>query len=474
MQWQMVLPELLLTAGGLAVIGADLLWRRREVPAAVAAASFVATLAALWPLRGVTGEAWQEMLVVDSFALFFKALFAATGLLVVLLAHPYVERRGIHAGEFYALVVFAVLGMSMMAGSRDLLMIYLGLELLSIGSYVLAGMLKDDDRSLEASLKYFLIGAMTSALLLFGLSLVYGISGSTHVEAIGRAVAVSGEWRPVAVAGMWFLLAGFAFKVAAVPFHMWAPDVYHGAPTPVAALLIAGSEAAAFSAIIRVFTTGFVPLADQWRTIFAVLAVATMTYGNAAALVQTSAKRMMAYSAIAQAGYVLVGLAVGTPEAVGAMLYYLLAYLFMVAGTFAVIAWLSLSRPQEMLDDFEGLGRSVPWVAAAVVVFMISFIGIPPTAGFLGKFYLLRAAVSADMVWLAVIMVINSAISAGYYYGIVRRMYLTQQTASTVALPASTSLVVGVAAVATVLLMLFPQPVIDWLEAAQSVVAMLP
>lgn len=474
MQWQMILPELLLTAGGLAVIGADLLWKRREVSAAVAAASFIATLAGLWPLRGVTGEAWQGMLVVDSFALFFKALFAATGLLVVLLAHPYVERRGLHAGEFYALVVFAVLGMSMMAGSRDLLMIYLGLELLSISSYVLAGMLKDDDRSLEASLKYFLIGAMTSALLLFGLSLVYGVSGSTHVEAIRHAVAVGGDWRPVAVAGMWFLLAGFAFKVAAVPFHMWAPDVYHGAPTPVAALLIAGSEAAAFSAIIRVFTTGFVPLADQWRTIFAVLAVATMTYGNAAALVQTSAKRMMAYSAIAQAGYVLVGLAVGTPEAVGAMLYYLLAYLFMVAGTFAVIAWLSLSRPQEMLDDFEGLGRSVPWVAAAVVVFMISFIGIPPTAGFLGKFYLIRAAVSADMVWLAVVMVVNSAISAGYYYGIVRRMYLTQQTASTVALPASTALVVGVAAAATVLLMLMPQPIINWLNAAQSVVSMLP
>ncbi|HEY8498094.1 MAG TPA: NADH-quinone oxidoreductase subunit N, partial [Limnochordales bacterium] len=357
MAWQMILPEILLAAGGMAAIGADLLGRRRALPAAVAAAAFLATLAALWPLRGVTAEAWQGMLVVDAFALYFKAIFVLTGLLVALLAYPYVERRGIHAGEFYALLVFAVLGMSMMAGSRDLLMIYLGLELLSIGSYVLAGMLKDDERSLEASLKYFLIGAMTSALLLFGLSLVYGIAGSTHVEAVRRAVSAGDAWRGVAVAGMWFMLAGFGFKVAAVPFHMWAPDVYHGAPTPVAALLIAGSEAAAFSAILRVFTTGFAPLADQWRVIFAVLSVATMTYGNAAALVQTSAKRMMAYSAIAQAGYVLVGLAVGTPEGVGAMLYYLLAYLFMVAGTFAVIAWLSLARPQEMLDDFEGLGR---------------------------------------------------------------------------------------------------------------------
>ncbi|WP_324670273.1 NADH-quinone oxidoreductase subunit N [Geochorda subterranea] len=473
MQWLMILPEILLAAGGLAVVAAGVMGRRRETPAALAAATFVAALVALWPLRGITAEAWWGMLVVDSFALFFKALFALTGLLVVPLAHAYVERRGIHAGEFYALIVFAVLGMSMMASSRDLLMIYLGLELLSIGSYVLAGMLKDDDRSLEASLKYFLVGAMTSALLLFGLSLVYGISGSTHVEAIRRAVSAGDGWRGVAVAGMWFMLAGFGFKVAAVPFHMWAPDVYHGAPTPVAALLIAGSEAAAFSAILRVFTTGFGPLANYWQAVFAVLAVATMTYGNAAALVQTSAKRMMAYSAIAQAGYVLVGLAVGTPEGFGAMLYYLLAYLFMVVGTFAVIAWLSLARPEEMLDDFEGLGRSVPWVAAAVVIFMISFIGIPPTAGFLGKFYLIRAAVSADMVWLAVVMVVNSAISAGYYYSIVRRMYLTDRSATVAALPPGTSLVVGLAAAATVLLMLFPQPIIEWLGSAQQVVALL-
>lgn len=472
----MALPELLLAAGGLAVIGADLTWKRREVSGAVAAASFLFALGSLWPAAGVPGEAWQGMLTVDAYALFFKALFLLTGLLVVFLAHPYVVKREIHAGEFYSLLVFAVLGMVMMASSRDLLMIYLGLELLSISSYVLAGMLKDDARSLEASLKYFLIGAMTSALLLFGISLVYGVSGSTHVEAIRQAVAVGSEWRPVALAGMWFLLAAFAFKAAAVPFHMWAPDVYHGAPTPVSALLIAGSEAAAFSAMVRVFSGAFAPLADQWQLIFAVLAVATMTYGNAAALVQTSVKRMMAYSAIAQAGYVLVGLAVGTPDAIGAMLYYLFAYLFMVAGTFAVIAWLSLTRPQEMLDDFEGLGRSVPWVAAATVIFMISFIGIPPTAGFFGKFYLIRAAVGADMVWLAMVMVVNSAISAGYYYGIVRRMYLTsaQPASAPAPLPAGTALAVGVSVAATLLLMLLPQPVLEWLQSAQNLVAMLP
>ncbi|MBE3597695.1 MAG: NADH-quinone oxidoreductase subunit N [Limnochordaceae bacterium] len=484
--WMMVLPQLLLTAGGLAVIGVDLAAKRQELSALTAGLTLVVAAAAVGAAAGRVGEAWQSMLVVDGFSTFFSMLFLVTGALVVLFSLPYVRKKEIHAGEFYSLLVFVVLGMTMMASSRDLLVIWLGLELLSIGSYVLAGMLKDDPRSLEASLKYFLIGAMTSAVLLFGLSLLYGVSGATHLEAIRRAVAVGGPWKSVALVGMWFLAVGFGFKVAAVPFHMWAPDVYHGAPTPVAALLIAGSEAAAFSALIRVFNDAFAPLAADWRAVFTVLAVATMTYGNAVALVQTSAKRMMAYSAIAQAGYVLVGMAVGTPEAVSAMLYYLLAYAFMVLGTFAVIAWLSLSRPDEMLDDFQGLGRRVPWVAALTVLLMLSFIGIPPTAGFAGKFYLIKSAVSAGMVWLAVVMVVNSAISAGYYYGIVRRMYLEgdavrERTAMQQAAPGAASsmplpmqLALVISAAATVLLLLFPQPILDWLGQAQHVVAMLP
>lgn len=498
MNYVALLPELLLAAGGMAVMGADLLWKTARATASVAAVALVAALVAAIPLAGWRTVVWSGMLVVDPFAVYFKMVFLLATLLVVLFSVAYVERRGLHAGEFYALVVFATLGMALMAASPDLLMIYLGLELMSISSYVLAGMLKDDARSLEAALKYFLIGAMTSALLLFGLSLLYGVSGTTGLDGIRAALSAEGPFRAVALAGLWFLLVGFAFKVAAVPFHMWAPDVYHGAPTPVAALLMAGSEAAAFSAIIRVFTTAFAPFDADWRLVFAVLAVATMTYGNAVALVQTSAKRMMAYSAIAQAGYVLVGMAVATAEGVAAMMYYLLAYVFMIAGTFAVIAWLSLSRPEEMLDDFQGLGRRVPWVAAATVVFMVSLIGIPPTAGFFGKFYLIKAAVGADMAWLAVVLVINSAVSAGYYYGIVRRMYLTESPDQTPATPApggfavaepslgaaawapaagkagqapgsvprGMALVVGVCAAVVVLLMLFPHSVLQWLSVA--------
>lgn len=481
--WGAILPQLLLAAGALAVLGVDLTAKRLEWSAGAAMAALAAAGAALVPLWGRHAQTWQDMLVVDGYSVFFQGLFILAGLAVVLLSVPYVRKHAVHAGEFYALVLFAVVGMALMASSADLLVIWLGLELMSISSYALAGMLKGDPRSLEASLKYFLVGAMTSAVLLFGLSLVYGVAGSTHLDSIRRAVMVGGEWKALSLVGLWFLATGFAFKVAAVPFHMWAPDVYHGAPTPISALFIAGSEAAAFSALIRVFTTGFSPLAPEWRTIFAVLAVATMTFGNAAALVQTSAKRMMAYSAIAQAGYVLVGLAVGTSEAVGAMLYYLLAYVFMVAGTFAVIAYLSLTHPDEMLDDFQGLGRHIPWMAAAVVVLMLSFIGIPPTAGFAGKFYLIRAAVGVDMVWLAIVMVVNSAVSAGYYYGIVRRMYLAgtapepqapaTPTASDARVPAAMGLVVGLSAVATIALMLFPQPVLEWLRAAEQIVALL-
>ena len=483
-----LLPELALGVGGMAVMGADLLWKGVRATAATAMAVTLLTLALLLPLAGQSLVAWSGMLLVDDFAVYFKAVFLLATLLVILLSVPYVERKGVHAGEFYALVLFATLGMALMASSPDLLVIYLGLELLSISSYVLAGMLKDDPRSLEASLKYFLMGAMTSALLLFGLSLLYGVTGSTNLAHMRDRLHDAGAFRPVVVAGLWFLLAGFAFKVAAVPFHMWAPDVYHGAPTPIAALLMAGSEAAAFAAIIRVFSGALPAFEADWRIVFAVLAVASMTYGNAVALVQTSAKRMMAYSAIAQAGYVLVGMAVATAEGIAAMMYYLLAYLFMIAGTFAVIAWLSLSRPQEMLDDFEGLGRRLPWAAAATVVFMISLIGIPPTAGFFGKFYLIKAAISADMVWLAIVLVLNSVVSAGYYYGIVRRMYLAsaaEVTAGQTAaagqavvpaepLPRPIAVVVGVSAAAVVLLMLFPQSVLEWLgqAAASARVAM--
>ena len=478
-----LLPELVLGVGGMAVLGLDLLWRNVRAVAAGALVVVLLTVIALIPAGSQPMVSWSGMLVVDDFAAFFKVVFLLGTLLVVLLSVPYVERHELHGGEFYALALFATLGMALMASSPDLLVIYLGLELLSISSYVLAGMLKRDPRSLEASLKYFLMGAMTSALLLFGLSLLYGVTGTTDVPSLQARLAEAGAFRPVATAGIWFLLAGFAFKMAIVPFHMWAPDVYHGAPTPVAALLMAGSEAAAFAAIIRIFAGGMPGLEGDWRVLFAVLAVASMTYGNAVALVQTSAKRMMAYSAIAQAGYVLVGLAVATTEGIVAMLYYLLAYLFMVAGTFAVIAWLSLSKPQEMLDDFAGLARRLPWVAAATVVFMISLIGIPPTAGFLGKFYLIKAAVSADMAWLALVLVLNSAVSAGYYYGIVRRMYLMppepQQALAQVAatgesgepaavMPRPIALVVGLSAAAVVLLMLFPQSVLGWLGQAAS------
>ncbi|MBC7338995.1 MAG: NADH-quinone oxidoreductase subunit N, partial [Firmicutes bacterium] len=340
-----------------------------------------------------------------------------------------------------------VLGMMLMVSSRDLLMIYLGLELVSLCSYVLAGYLKEDARSVEAAIKYFLTGAVASAVILFGISLLYGAAGSTSLDAIARAASgsVSAGAASAGVLGyaaLAFLVVGFGFKVAAAPLHMWAPDAYEGAPTPITAFFSVGPKAAAFAALLRVFFAGLGDLRPAWTPVFAVLAALSMFVGNLSALPQKNIKRMMAYSAIAHAGYILVGLAVGTPMGSRAVAYYLLAYLFANLGAFAVIVAVSArvvsagpasgravpvsADPArgEQIEDYTGLARRQPLLAWAMVIYFLSLIGIPPTAGFFGKFYLFSAALEQGQVWLALVIVVNSVISVGYYYGVVRQMFL--------------------------------------------------
>jgi len=472
--WAALAPELILTAASLVLLVVVTAARppvpAGAVPAAMPAAApaaagrwetawggataaiFAVALLALLPGLGTRVDLWGGMLSLDPFAALFRGVFLATGLLVALVSIDFLRQRAPARGEYWPLLLWGVLGMMLMASSRDLLMIYLGLELVSLCSYVLAGYLKDDARSVEAAIKYFLTGAVASAVLLFGISLLYGAAGSTSLDAIARAVSgpVSAGGAPAGAASagtvapggtaagvlgyaaLAFLVVGFGFKVAAAPLHMWAPDAYEGAPTPITAFFSVGPKAAAFAALLRVFFAGLGDLRPAWTTAFAVLAVLSMFVGNLSALPQKNIKRMMAYSAIAHAGYILVGLAVGTPMGSRAVAYYLLAYLFANLGAFAVIVAVSAradggaagGAPGEQIEDYTGLARRQPLLAWAMVIYFLSLIGIPPTAGFFGKFYLFSAAVEQGQVWLALVIVVNSVISVGYYYGVVRQMFL--------------------------------------------------
>ncbi len=468
---QLILPEILLAAAGMVVLAAGLTWKTSRAPGVLALLGIAAAGAALYTnVWGATAELWSRTVVVDGFANLFKAIFLVVAALTVLVSMEYVQRNGIPAGEFYALLLLATVGMVFMAGSLNLLTIYLGLECLSLASYAMAGMLRRNPKSTEASLKYILIGAISSGVVLFGMSLLFGAAGSTHLTDIARALAGSGELAPVAVAGMMFLIAGFGVKMAAVPFHMWAPDVYHGSPAPVAAFLITASEAAAFGAALRIFMVGLPALADEWRTVFIVLAVISMTVGNITAILQTNVRRMLAYSAVAQAGYIMVGLAVASDRAVSAMLYYLIAYAFMTIGAFAVVILLGRQHPSEEINDFRGLGQRSPLFALALTIFLLSLIGIPPTAGFFGKFYLIQAAVGANLTWLAVVMMINSVISIPYYWGVVRTMYLRDaEEKAPLSVPAGVRWAAVIGLAGTLVLGLFPDAVVQIVSAVHVV-----
>jgi len=477
--WRVVLPELVVTATALVALLGDLFLpagRKRAVGylslvgvvLALAAAVGLAATGAVTP--GGVGPApagpLAGMIEADFFALAMKVVFVAVGLGTVLLGVDFAETRGLPRGEFFSLTLIAVLGMMLMAGSRDLVMIYLGLETTAISSYALAGLLRGDLRSGEAALKYFLTGALASAVILFGMALVFGAAGSTNLGDLlgpGGLAGIRSGWVPVAVTGLVLLVAGFGFKLAAVPFHFWAPDAYEGAPTPVTAFFSVGPKAAAFAAVLRIFGPVLVAGAPGGAggvlgdfsgllpTLFAVLSVVTMTVGNLAALAQTDMKRLLAYSSIAHAGYILVGLAVASPRGLAAVVYYLAAYAAMNLGAFAVVIWLENRGTGREVKDYVGLARRAPLAALALVVCFLSLIGIPPTAGFFGKLYLFLAAVGEGQTWLAVVMVLNSAVSVGYYYGVVRNMYLVKESEALGAEPGAVGTIPGTPLVRTAL-----------------------
>ena len=368
------------------------------------------------------------------------------------------------------LILCATLGMMFMASGIDLITLFIGLETMAIAFYILAGFLKPSERSNEAAVKYFLLGAFSLGLLLYGMSLLYGATGTTSLNGIAAALA-GGERSLVLVLALILIGAGMGFKIAAVPFHMWAPDVYEGAPTPVTAFLSVGSKAASFAMLLRIFFVGLPFLVSDWQTLFWVLAAITMTVGNIAAITQTNTKRMLAYSSIAHAGYVLVGVVAGTERGITATLVYLWVYLFMQLGAFAI---LSMLRRQDVvgdeLKDLSGLYFRKPFAAIAMLIFMLSLGGIPPTAGFMGKVWVFGAAIDQGFIWLAVIGVVNSAISLYYYYRIIVFMWLKEETlGSDIEMSPGIATVLGIAVVGSIFFGIFPDMLFDYAQTASEV-----
>jgi len=420
-----LLPEIVLTVGSLLVLIADVLLRRgsRVLPW-LTIAVLGATAVALVPFANEHREIANGLIAIDRFGLFFKVLFLIAAAMTVMMSVRYLEIEGASPGEYYFLILCSTLGMMIMAGGIDLITTFIGLETMAVSFYILAGFIKPNQRSNEAAVKYFLLGAFSLGILLYGMSLMYGLSGTTNLRVM--ATAFGGQERdPRLMLAVVLIVAGMGFKIAAVPFHMWAPDVYEGSPTPITAFLSVGSKAASFAMLLRIFLEGLPVMSPDWRLMFEVLAIVTMTIGNLAALTQSNLKRMLAYSSIAHAGYLLMGVVAGTERGITAMLIYLMVYSFMQLGAFAIIVML---RRRDMigdeLKDLSGLYHRHPFGAFAMLLFMLSLGGIPPTAGFMGKFWLFGAAIESGYIGLAVIGVLNSAISLYYYIRVVVFMYL--------------------------------------------------
>ena len=456
-----IAPELILGATILVVLLADLALRPDRKWLAMVL-SFLGTAAALaieLTLIGQTRASFGGTYVSDPFAVLFKTFFLVVALAVLLLSVRYFREGRYYQGEYYFLLLSSFLGMMTISSSRDLLMLFISLELVTAPGWLMAGFRKRDPRSNEASLKFFLIGILSTAVMLYGMSLVYGMTGSLELTGIARALGREAE--PVAVAAVLFVVAGFAFKVSSVPFHFWAPDTYEGSPIPVAAFLSVASKAAGFAGLLQLMFLAFRPLAEVWAPVFAVLSILTMTVGNLVALQQRQVVRLLAYSSVAQAGYMLLPFALvgmgADALAFESAVLYILIYAVMNLGAFAVVIGLAREAPGALVADFAGLGRRAPALAMAMALFLLSLAGIPPLAGFWAKFRIFQAAISADQAWLAVVMVINSVISLYYYVAIVRQMFFVDVAeARPLRVPVGVVGVAALAAAAVVAVGFFP------------------
>lgn len=423
--FSLIAPETIVFLTALAVLLLDLAIRRKAVTAVIAVLGLGLACFFCLRLAGTRASLFSGMYRVDGFALFFKVLACVVTGVIVLSSVEFRKLPTLYAGEYYALLLFACLGIMLLSAATDLLSVYIALELLTLSCYALVGFTKTDPKSSEAALKYFLLGAVASGTMLFGMSFLYGLTGSTNLTAISQVLSSLGR-SPLALLATLFILAGFGFKIAMVPFHMWCPDTYEGAPTPITAFLSVGPKAAGFAVLVRVFLSTFGASRLDWAPVVAVLSALTMTVGNVVALTQTNIKRMLAYSSIAQAGYILIGFVVSQGIGLSGVLLYLLAYLFMNIGAFAGVIIVSNYLDSDEIKDYNGLSQRAPGVALAMVLFLWSLAGLPPTGGFIGKFMVFAGAIQSGYLWLAVVGVLNSVISIFYYFNVVRQMYIAK------------------------------------------------
>ena len=411
----------------------------------------------------IPAYSFNDSYIVDHLSLFFICIFTISSALAILLSVEYNEREGIRAGEYYALILFCTVGMILLASSTDMIMIFLGIEIVSICLYVLAGIRRNDHRSNEAALKYFLLGAFATGFLLYGMTLVYGSTGSTNLFKIAEFVKnPSAQSNPLLMMGLVLLVIGFGFKVASVPFHMWAPDVYQGAPTPVTAFMAVGPKAAAFAAFFRVFADAFPEMSSSWEMLLSIIAILSMFVGNLGAIMQTNIKRMLAFSSISHAGYILMAVIAKTSLGSSSLLFYMLSYAFMTFGVFGIVIILGRKGEENLeIKNYSGLAYKHPVIALSMTIFLLSLAGLPPFAGFVAKFYLFSAAIQEGLLTLVIIAVLNSAISFYYYLKVVVFMYMKEPEAEfKISLTPITLFVVFIGVVGTINLGIFPNSII--------------
>ncbi len=478
----LILPELLIVSMACLLLVLDPITppAKKDLLAWASLGTLVLSSIVIMGSFGERTMAFNDLVVVDAYAAFWKLLLCLVSGMTILLSMTYLKEEHIDLAEFYIFILLALAGMMVMVSGADLLVIYLGIELMSIPLYIMAGFKRFEARSIESSAKYFVLGAFSSGILLYGISLLFGVAGSTKLADISNVITSHGFNDPLVLLSLMLMIVGFGFKVAAVPFHMWTPDVYHGAPTTVTAFMAVASKAASFGAFLRVLLEAFGGVKPNWTGLILGVCVLTVALGNIVAVVQTNVKRMLAYSSIAHAGYALIGLVVagwvGTEEGVSSrgvasLMLYLAIYSFMTLGAFAMVAILRNGGLEgEELSDFNGLAKRHKGGAFLMLLFMVSLAGIPPTAGFIGKFYLFMAAVNAGLAWLALFGLVFAAISAFYYLRVVMVMYMRdpsseQELNTRLAFSPSVSVVLACAVAGVVLLGIFPGPLVsvaDW------------
>lgn len=456
-------------------------WTSKYLPAFLALLGFVVAGVFVFAQSGMDDLVFSGMYAVDPFSWFFKIIFLVTGILIVLFSmqSSELETASTRYAEYYSLVISLTIGAFFMAGASNLLMMYLSLELVSISSYILSGFTKENPRADEAALKYVIYGAFSSGLMLYGISILYGLTGSLNFYAINQSLASGTVSQITMLVAVVLMLVGLGYKISAVPFHFWTPDVYEGAPVTVTAFLSVTSKAAGFALLIRFFKIGFIDVSAQpamagmwqilhglnWTDIIAVLSVLTMTVGNLVALWQNNMKRLLAYSSIAHAGYLLMGFVTLTDQGISAMLLYFVAYLLMNLGAFYIVMLVANKYHTEDIEGYSGLGYRSPYAAFTLTVFLFSLTGIPPTFGFIGKLYLFAALIHTEYIWLAVVGVLNSVVSLYYYAKVIKQMYLVQPVENTkVEFNFATNLLMTVLMVPNIALMLYFTPVLSWAE----------